>query len=59
MLLSGDLDGADFKEIKSEAERKIAYLDGRILDLNKGATSIAALLDKALNGLTRLDILYA
>jgi site-specific DNA recombinase len=59
LLFSGDLDGTDYKEIKSEAERKIAYLDGRVLDLNKGTTSIAALLNKALNGLTKLDTLYA
>lgn len=59
LLLSGDLDGADYKEIKSGYEKKIAFLEGRVLDLNKGTTSIAALLDKALNGLTKLDRLYA
>ena len=59
LLLSGDLDGTDYKEIKSEAERKIAYLEGKVLDLNKGTTSIAALLDKGITGLARLDILYA
>ena len=59
LLLSGDLDGADYKEIKSESEKKIAICEGSVLDLNKESTSIASLLDKALNGLTRLDILYA
>ena len=59
LLLSGDLDGADYKEIKSESERKIAYLEGKALDLNTGTTSIAALLDKALDSLERLDTLYA
>ena len=58
LLLSSDLDGADYKEIKSEAERKIAILEGRALNLDKGTTSIAPLLDKALNNLTRLDTLY-
>ena len=58
MLLSSDLDGADYKEIKSEAERKVAILEVRALDLNNGTTSIAPVLDKALNNLTRLDILY-
>lgn len=58
LLLSGDLDGAEYKEIKSEAEKKIAYLEGRASDLSKGTTSIASLLDKALDGLTRLDTLY-
>lgn len=55
LLLSADLDGTDYKEIKSESERKIAYLEGKALDLNKGTTSIASLLDKALNNLTKFD----
>jgi site-specific DNA recombinase len=58
LLLSGDLDGTDYKEIKSEVERKIAYLEDNVLDLNCATTSITVLLDKALNGLTRLDKLY-
>jgi site-specific DNA recombinase len=59
LLLSGDLDGSDYKQIKSEAERKIAYLEGKASDLSKGCASIEPLLDKALNSLTRLDKLYA
>ena len=58
LLLSSDLDGADYKEIKSEAERKVFILEVRALDLNNGTTSIVPVLDKALNNLTRLDILY-
>jgi site-specific DNA recombinase len=58
LLLSGDLDGSDYKQIKSEAERKIAYLEGKASDLSKGCVSIEPLLDKALNSLTRLDKLY-
>ena len=58
LLLSSDLDGADYKEIESEVERKVAILEVRALDLNNGTTSIAPVLDKALNNLTRLDILY-
>ena len=57
LLLSSDLDGADYKEIKSEAERKVAISKVRALDLNIATTSIAPVLDKALNNLTRLDIL--
>jgi len=34
-------------------------LEGKVLELNNGTTSIALLLDKALNGLTRLDKLYS
>src|SRR5665647_604684 len=59
LLLSGDLDGTDYKEIKAESEKKIAYLEGKALDLNRGTTSIVPLLDKALNSLIRLDTLYA
>jgi len=58
LLLSSDLHGADYKEIKSETERKVAILEVRALDLNNGTTSIAPVLDKALNNLTRLDIQY-
>jgi hypothetical protein len=28
LLLSGDLDGVAYKEVKFESERKITYLDG-------------------------------
>lgn len=58
LLLSGDLDGTDYKQIKSESESKIAYLEDKALNLNRGTTSIATLLDKALYSLTRLDKLY-
>jgi len=36
LLLSGDLDGTDYKEIKAESEKKIAYLEGKAIDLNRG-----------------------
>ncbi len=58
LLLSGDLDGTDYKGIKYESEKKIACLEGKALDLNRGNTSISTLLDKALNNLSRLDKLY-
>ena len=57
LLLSSDLDNADYKEIKSEAERKVFILEVRALDLNNGTTSITPVLDKALNNLKRHDIL--
>lgn len=44
LLLSGDLDGTDYKEIKSEAERKIAYLEGKVLDLNCGTNKYNSLI---------------
>ena len=33
-------------------------LENKIFDLNKGSTNIKPLLDKALNSLSRLDVLY-
>lgn len=58
LLLAGDLDGADYKEIKAETEKRIAILDTKVLDLGQDSASITPTLEKALNSLVRLDKLY-
>ena len=58
LLLAGDIDAGDYKDIKAASENRINLLENKIFDLNKGSTNIKPLLDKALNSLSRLDVLY-
>jgi site-specific DNA recombinase len=61
LLLDGDIDGADYKIIKSESERKIEILEARLSDViaNQNAfVDIAPLVNKAINRLTMLDTIY-
>jgi site-specific DNA recombinase len=60
-LLSGDIDGTDYKIIKSESERKIEILEARLSEVigNQNALiDIVPLVSKAINRLTLLDIIY-
>ena len=58
LLLAGDIDAGDYKDIKAASESRISLLENKIFDLNKGSANIKPLLDKALNSLSRLDTLY-
>jgi site-specific DNA recombinase len=60
-LLSGDIDGADYKIIKSESERKIEILEARLSEVigNQNAfIDIVPLVNKAINRLALLDTIY-
>ncbi|MBS1525335.1 MAG: recombinase family protein [Bacteroidetes bacterium] len=61
LLLNGDIDSADYKEIKKESEEQIRTLEIRIAESCSEKLSIAEVertLDAALENLTRLDEIY-
>ena len=62
LLLIGDIDGGDYKVIKSESERKVEILEAKLSEVigNQNAfIDIEPLLDKAIKRLTALDTIYA
>jgi site-specific DNA recombinase len=58
LLLSGDIDGGDYRIIKSDCENKINILEQKLSFLGDTQENIDAILDKAVNTLSRLDTLY-
>ena len=55
LLLKGDLDGAEYKEIKKECESKINVLEIKISDFSINEVSIEHDLEKAVNALSSLE----
>ncbi|MCQ6956984.1 recombinase family protein [Mucilaginibacter aquariorum] len=58
LLLAGDLDGTDYKKIKSDSERQITILEGKLVDSSAKKAGIVPLIDKALNNLSKLAQIY-
>jgi site-specific DNA recombinase len=61
LLLNGDIDGVDYKTIKSETEQKIAILEAKISDIKTNPISIQELepiVDGAIGTLTKIDVIY-
>jgi DNA invertase Pin-like site-specific DNA recombinase len=58
LLLNGDLEGRDFKLIKTECEDKITRLEARLSDLSVKTFNIDSLLNKAITTLSNLALLY-
>ena len=59
LLLSGDIDGADFKKIKSDYEKQIMTLEAKLNAIEDEKTDIAPTLNKAVDHLAQLDSIYA
>lgn len=61
LLLNGDIDGADYKTIKSENEYKVNVLEAKLAEaaLNVKAENIEPMLRKAVSKLTRLNSIYS
>ena len=55
LLLKGDLDGGEYKEIKKECEAKINGLEAKISDFSMNQLSIEDDLDKAVHALSSLS----
>ena len=55
LLLKGDLDGVEYKEIKIECESKINALEAKISDFSMNQISIEDDLNKAVNALSSLN----
>lgn len=61
LLLNGDIDGADYKVIKSDVEQQIRALEATISDVKAMSISLNEVertLDIALDKLTKLDVMY-
>ncbi|MBE9665682.1 recombinase family protein [Mucilaginibacter boryungensis] len=62
LLLTGDLDGSDYKTIKTESEHRIAVLEAKLSEAPVVAVSpaeVERLLDKAIVKLTQIDVIYS
>ena len=61
LLLNGDIDGADYKTIKSENEYKVNVLEAKLAEaaLNSKAENIEPILRKAIINLTQLNAIYS
>jgi hypothetical protein len=57
-LLNGDLDGNDFRQIKTEGEEKIIRLEAKLAELSVSTINIDSILNKATKTLTNLASLY-
>ena len=58
LLNNYDLDGTDYKKIKSDCERQISIIEGKLIDLAGNTDNIGSILDKALRTVTKLPELY-
>lgn len=58
LLLTGDIDPADYKTMKAEYERKIAMLEAKLSQFANNSDNIDRLLNTALNNLSKLDVLF-
>jgi site-specific DNA recombinase len=59
LLLKGDLDASDYRDIKHDCERKVSIIEGKLVELSSHKNeSIGPLLDKALRNVSRLPELY-
>ncbi|EHQ26578.1 DNA invertase Pin-like site-specific DNA recombinase [Mucilaginibacter gracilis] len=62
LLLNGDIDGADYKTIKSENEYKVNVLEAKLSEAaaaNSKTANIEPLLRPAISKLTRLNTIYS
>ena len=58
LLLSGDIDGGDYRIIKSDCGNKINILEVKLNSLTDTQENIDIILDKAVNTLSHLHTLY-
>ncbi len=61
LVLTGDIDGPDYREMKLECERNIALVDAQLAELGKNSYSqrrLAPIIDNAISTLTMLNVIY-
>jgi site-specific DNA recombinase len=62
LLINGDIDGADYKTVKTENEHKINILEARLSEaaaINTKAENIEPIIRKAITKLTQLNLIYS
>ena len=61
LLLSSDIDGTDYKTIKTDCESKIAVLEAKLADIPLNVMTVSdviEVLDRAIEKLTLIDVIY-
>ncbi len=58
LLLSGDLDGSDYRIIKGDCERQVSIIEGKLVQFSGRNDGIGALLEKAMKTASRLTEIY-
>jgi site-specific DNA recombinase len=58
LLLSGDIDGLDFKTIKSECEKQISMLEAKLGSMSEETGDLGPVLEKAIENLANLDSVW-
>ena len=58
LVLSGDLDGVDFKVIKAESEKQIAVLEAKLNAIPDDKESITTTMNRAVDNFAKLDKAY-
>jgi len=61
LLLNGDIDGKDYKEIKGDCESNIMLYESELEKLSRNKYSkkeLEPIIDKAIHVLTRLDVIF-
>ena len=58
LLVSGDLDGSDYKFIKRDCERQVSIIEGKLVELSGENEGIVPLLERALKNVSKLSEIY-
>ena len=58
LLLSGDIEPLEYREIKSEYESKIVQLESKLSAVKADCTNIEPLINKGIDSLSNLDHIY-
>ena len=61
LVLLGDIDGTDYKEIKQDCERNISAIEAQLADAGKRSYSekqLGPIIDKAITTFTKLNVIY-
>lgn len=61
LLLIGDIDGTDYKQIKQDCERNISAIEAQLADAKKKSYTqeqLAPIIDKAITTFTKLNVIY-
>lgn len=58
LLLSGDIDGLDFKTIKAECEKQITVFEAKLGSMSEEIGDMGPVLDKAIENLAKLESVW-
>jgi site-specific DNA recombinase len=58
LLLAGDIDGVDFKTIKTDCEKQISMLEAKLNAVSDEKEDLTPVVHKAVDTLARLDAIY-